>query len=163
MTKKNFKRMTIDDLLPGRSEDSYVLTQDARTGKPRVIRAKKKKTAPKPYCKQYPMFFRLINDNPGIPDPVEEFKFHPKRKWEIDISWPEHKLALEIEGGIYMKDENGNAKGHRAIARFLSDMEKYNNLSLLGWSLLRFTTKEMVSCESYDIVREWFKNNIKKE
>ena len=101
------------------------------------------------------MFFRLIGDNPSIPDPVEEFKFHPTRKWRVDICWPAQKLALEIEGGTYMK----SGGGHRSIAGYHNDMEKYNAISIHGFSLLRFTTEQMQSCESYDFLREWFKNN----
>lgn len=158
MTKKNFKRMTIDDLLPGRSEDSFVIKPDGKTGKPKVIMARKKKTVPKPYCDQYPMFFRLIKDNPSIPLPVEEFKFHKTRRWLVDVCWPEQKLALEIEGGTFQK-----RGGHRgSIGGYLKDKEKYNALSIEGFWLLRFTPQEMESCESYDFVRKWFENNIKK-
>ena len=155
-------RLTLDDLIPSkRNEGHYMIDQDKKTGKPKV-RKKKQKKVPKPYCKQYPMFFRLMSDNPSIPDPVEEFKFHPTRKWRIDICWPELKLALEIEGGVYMTKKNGNATGHRSITNFISDIEKYNALSIHGFSLLRFTPQQMDSCEAYDYLREWFKNNVDK-
>jgi very-short-patch-repair endonuclease len=155
MSRRKFKHLTIDDLLPGRSEDTFRIDVDKK-GKPRVIRNKKRKKAPLPYFKQFPTFFRLINDNPGIPDPVEEYKFHPTRKWRVDICWPEQKLALEIEGGTYM-----DKGGHRgSISGYLKDKEKYNALSVQGYWLLRFTPQEMESCESYDILREWFKNNV---
>lgn len=148
------KRVTFDDLIPSkRNEDHFQLGQDRKTGKPKI---RKKKRAPLLYRHKYPMFFRLIGDNPSISDPVEEFKFHPKRRWRIDLFWPDHKLALEIEGGTYMK----SGGGHRSITGYHSDMEKYNAISIYGLSLLRFTTKQMESCESYDFLREWFKNNV---
>ncbi len=157
MSRRKFKHLSIDDLLPGRSEDTHRIDVD-KNGKPKVIRNKKRKTAPLPYFKQYPTFFRLINGNPGIPEPIEEYKFHPKRRWRVDICWPDQKLALEIEGGTFMK----SGGGHRSVTGYHKDMEKYNAMSIQGYFLLRFTTREMESCESYDVLREWFKNNGSK-
>ena len=153
--KKPIKRITFNDLIPStRNEDHFMLSQDKKTRKPKI--RKKKSKAPDPYWKQYPMFFRLIRDNPTIPDPVEEFVFHPTRKWRLDLCWPWQKLALEIEGGTFM--ERGGHRG--SIGGYLKDVEKYNALSIQGYSLLRFTPQQMESCESYDFLREWFKNNV---
>ena len=123
--------------------------QDKKTGKPKI----RKKNVPVPYLKQYPVFFRLISDNLSIPEPVEEFKFHPVRKWRLDLCWPDQKLALEIEGGVFTNGRHVRPTG------FIKDLEKYNALSILGYSLLRFTPQQMKNCESYDFLREWFKNN----
>jgi hypothetical protein len=150
-------RITFDDLIPStRNEGHFMIGRD-KSGKPKVVRKKAKKTVPLTYHKQFPDFFRLIEDNPAIPDPVEEFKFHPKRKWRTDLAWPEQKLALEIEGGTFQ--EKGGHRG--SIAGYLKDKEKYNNYSIQGWFLLRFTPQEMKSCEAYDVLREWFTNRIK--
>lgn len=150
MANKKFNRMTIDDLIPSdRNEGHFQIIQDKKTGKPKI----RKKNFPVPYWKQYPMFFRLIRDNPSIPDPIEEFKFHPTRKWRVDLCWPDQKLVLEIEGGIFTNGRHVRPTG------FIKDIEKYNALSILGYSLLRCTTQQMKSCESYDFLREWFKNN----
>ena len=148
------KRVTFDDLIPSkRNEDHFQISQDRNSGKPKL--RKKVKKVHLLYQHKYLMFFRLIGGNPSIPDPVEEFKFHPARKWRVDSCWPDQKLALEIEGGTYMKKG-----GHRgSISGYVKDMEKYNALSILGYSLLRFTPQQMESCESYDYLREWFKNN----
>jgi len=157
MNRRKFKHLSVDDLLPGRSKDTFKIDV-GKNGKPKVIRAKKPKTVPVPYCKKYPDFFRLINGNPAIPDPVEEFFFHPIRKWRNDLAWPEQKLILEIEGGTYMK----SGGGHRSVKGYHEDMEKYNAMSVYGYFLLRFTPPQMESCEAYDVLREWFKNNHNK-
>lgn len=150
MAKKKFQRLTLDDLIPSnRDEGHFQIDQDKKTGKPKI----RKKRVLVTHNDQYPMFFRLISDNPSIPSPVEEFKFHPSRKWRIDLCWPDQKLALEIEGGVF---DNGR---HVRPTGFIKDMEKYNALSILGYSLLRFTPQQMKSCDSYDFLREWFKNN----
>lgn len=67
---------------------------------------------------------------------IPEYKFHPKRRWRIDFAFPEIKLAIEIEGAIWVRGRHTRGSG------FIKDMEKYNNLALLGWKLLRFTSQE---------------------
>ena len=69
---------------------------------------------------------------PGI---EREYKFHPVRKWRFDFCWPEHDLAVEIEGGIWTKGRHNRPLG------FKNDMEKYNEAMLNGWRLLRVTPK----------------------
>lgn len=70
----------------------------------------------------------------GLPWPVEEFRFHPKRKWRFDLAWPDRKLAVEIEGGTWARGRHTRGKGFRG------DCEKYNEALFLGWRVLRVTT-----------------------
>jgi hypothetical protein len=147
-------RISIDDIIPStRNDGHFMIDQDKKTGKPKI--RKKNKQEPLMYKNKYPMFFRLVLDNPFIPDPVEEYIFHPVRNWRVDICWPEQKLALEVEGGTFMKKG-----GHRgSISGYIKDLEKYNALAIAGYWLLRFTPQEMESGEAYQQLREWFKNN----
>ena len=32
---------------------------------------------------------------------VKEYLFHPTRKWRFDYAIPDHKIALEVEGGVW--------------------------------------------------------------
>ena len=73
---------------------------------------------------------------PG-PAPVRELRFHPTRQWRFDFAWPEHKLAVEIDGGIFMQG------GHNRGTQFADDAEKHNAAVLLGWRLLRYTTRDL--------------------
>ena len=43
---------------------------------------------------------RWLFESYGLPKPVLEWKFHPKRKWQADLAWPELQIAVEIEGGV---------------------------------------------------------------
>ena len=70
-----------------------------------------------------------------LPEPEQEYKFHPTRKWRFDFAWPEKMIAVEIEGGIWV------GGGHNRPKAFLKDIEKYNNASLLGWRVFRFAVK----------------------
>lgn len=70
----------------------------------------------------------------GIPAPLTEYKFHPKRKFRADFAWPEFMLLVEVEGGQYIRGRHQSPKG------FEADCEKYNLAALEGWVVLRFTT-----------------------
>jgi very-short-patch-repair endonuclease len=74
-----------------------------------------------------------------IPTPETEYKFHPKRKWRFDYAWIKDKIAVEVEGGAWIKGRHNRASG------FLGDMEKYNEASRLGWMLFRFTPQQIES------------------
>lgn len=69
-----------------------------------------------------------------LPDPVAEFRFHPERRWRFDFAWPERKIAAEIEGGTWTNGRHSRGSG------FAADCIKYNNATLLGWRVFRFTT-----------------------
>lgn len=76
----------------------------------------------------------------GLPDPKRQYRFGD-RKWAIDFAWPDHKLAVELEGGIFRSlGRKANPRGgwHQSIQRYLSDMEKHNALNIAGWTLLRY-------------------------
>jgi hypothetical protein len=77
------------------------------------------------------------DDNAPLPASQCHYRFHPVRQWQFDFAWPEHRLAVEIEGGTYVKGRHVTPEGYR------DDCTKYNAAHLLGWRVLRFTT-EMV-------------------
>ena len=73
---------------------------------------------------------------------VTEYRFYNKRRWRFDYANKKQMLAVEIEGGVWLRGRHNRAKG------FISDLEKYNKAQLLGWKVLRYTPqqiKEMVS------------------
>ena len=72
-----------------------------------------------------------------IPTPQKEYRFEPTRRWRVDYCWPEWKLAIEIEGGVWSRGRHLRGGG------FLKDMEKYNTLTIKGYHLLRFTPQEL--------------------
>ena len=67
----------------------------------------------------------------GLPKPVLEHKFHPERRWRFDLAWIDAKVALEIEGGVWIQGRHNRGKG------FIADIEKYNAATALGWTLFR--------------------------
>lgn len=78
----------------------------------------------------------------GLPFPEKEYQFHKPRKWRFDFAWPRYMLALEVEGGIWMK--RGGA--HRHPLNFLLDLDKYNQAAIDGWRIIR-VTPDMLTTE----------------
>lgn len=70
----------------------------------------------------------------GLPEPVAEFRFHPQRRWRFDWAWPDRKLALEEDGGVWIRGRHNHPTG------YLADMEKLNAAVELGWRVLRYAT-----------------------
>lgn len=75
----------------------------------------------------------LLRSN-GIEGFVPEYRFDKERRWRFDLAFPEHKLAVEIEGGIWISGRHTRAMGYEG------DCEKYNAATLQGWRVLRFPT-----------------------
>jgi hypothetical protein len=69
----------------------------------------------------------------SIPIPQEQFRVLPDRKFRWDFAWPEHKLAVEIQGGTWSGGAHSRGWG---IER---DCEKHNLAVLAGWRTLLFT------------------------
>lgn len=68
-----------------------------------------------------------------LPVPVEQYQFHPVRKWRFDFAWPALMVACEVEGGTW---SNG---AHVRGRHFESDCEKGNEAACMGWLVLRVT------------------------
>lgn len=75
-------------------------------------------------------------DNLGIPY-LREFRFHHKRRWRFDFFISDHNLAIEIEGGVWTGGRHTRGKG------YISDCDKYNTATLMGYRVLRFTASHM--------------------
>lgn len=86
----------------------------------------------------------------GIPV-VPQFKFAPDREWRADFAFPEARLLVEIEGGIW------KGGGHNRGVGFQKDIEKYNRATELGWWLMRFTTQQAKEGRAVEMVKNFLK------
>ena len=78
---------------------------------------------------------------------VKEYKFHPTRRWRFDYAIPEHKIALEVEGGVWTGGRHTSPKG------FLGDIEKYNTATLMGWRGFRTTPDEPYKLSHINLIK----------
>ena len=68
---------------------------------------------------------------------VREYKFHPERRWRLDLYCDSHRLAIELHGGIYSAGRHTRGEG------FTKDREKMNSALELGIRVLEYTPKEI--------------------
>lgn len=92
-------------------------------------------------------FFTLLCHSDLKVECIKEHKFHPTRKWRFDYAIPEHKIAIEVEGGVWTGGRHTSPKG------FLRDMEKYNTATLMGWRVLRTVPSELCTGATLDMIR----------
>lgn len=86
-----------------------------------------------------------------LPQPVPEYRFHPKRKWRIDYYFEANgrKVGLEVEGGVW---EKGGGRHNRAKG-FIADMEKYNAATVAGIQIIRVTPGDLLKTETFEMVK----------
>lgn len=75
-----------------------------------------------------------------------ELAFHPKRKWRFDLAWPDHKVAVEIDGGSWVGGRHTSGSG------FEADCEKLSEAAALGWRVLRVTPKMVKDGRAVDVI-----------
>lgn len=93
----------------------------------------------------------------GWPIPEAEVRFHPTRKWRFDWAWADHKLALEIDGGVWVRGAHGRGTG------IVRDQEKGREAAALGWRIIRCQPKELFTPGVLDAITRALKWRIVEE
>ena len=70
----------------------------------------------------------------SLPPPVYEHRFHETRRWRFDWAWPERRIAVEIDGAVWVQGRHTRGSG------YVADMEKLNAAAEAGWRVFRFAT-----------------------
>lgn len=95
----------------------------------------------------------------GLPTPQTEYKFARDivgnqkgvrerlkkiglKDWRFDYAYPEKKIAIEYEGGVYIQG------GHTRGGKYTDDCQKYNKAQFLGWKVFRITIKHLEDPQS---------------
>lgn len=76
----------------------------------------------------------------------KEYRFHPVRRWRFDYALPAQLIAVEVEGGVWTRGRHVSPRG------FLSDMEKYNTATAMGWKVFRVTPSTLLTDGLYLIL-----------
>lgn len=71
-------------------------------------------------------------------NPKRQYKFHPTRNFRADFCFPEHRLIVEVNGGVWMPKS-----GHSSGVGISRDYEKSNIAQLMGYAYLQFTRKDI--------------------
>jgi len=86
------------------------------------------------------------------PEARREYRFHPKRMWRLDFAWPEQKIGVEIEGGVWTGGRHSTGVG------FTLDCEKYAEAMCLGWTILRVTGSQVQNGQAIDWLMRVYTN-----
>ena len=74
-------------------------------------------------------------------------EYRRARNWRCDFAWPDRRLIVEVEGGVYTQGRHVRPSG------FTKDLEKYNALTEAGWKVLRFSRREVTSGEALNVIQ----------
>jgi hypothetical protein len=107
----------------------------------------KKKPQSKKYSIKKDVFTTICKTDLGV-EVVKELLFHPTRKWRFDYAVLEHKVAIEVEGGVWTRGRHTRPQG------FLCDVEKYNAGTLLGWRIFRVTPDDLCKTKTFDLIKQ---------
>ena len=69
----------------------------------------------------------------------QEYRFDSKRMFRFDFAFPDQKIAIEFEGGVFSAKKSGHTSG----MGYFNNCDKYNLATLLGWRILRYTSKHL--------------------
>jgi hypothetical protein len=85
-----------------------------------------------------------------------EYRFHSERKWRFDYRLTQDQtphvrgpIAIEIEGGIFSGGRHTRGVG------FQRDLDKYNHATLMGWRVLRFSTRDVLTGRAKDMLKQY--------
>lgn len=122
----------------------YLTEKDFRHlfGKKRPTKSPKK-SIKKDYETGFLFYLKALA--PGLEAPEREYKFHDWRRWRFDLAWPDHKIAVEIDGGQW--SPNGGRHNRD------SDREKINEAVKMGWRVFRFSTQQ-VKNDPHDCIKK---------
>lgn len=91
-----------------------------------------------------------------LPPFERQFRFAaqlvPPRQWRFDVAFPSHMLAVEIDG-LVVHRVNGRmivTGRHASVEGINGDNEKINRAILAGWSVLRFTQRQVHPLEAIE-------------
>jgi very-short-patch-repair endonuclease len=68
-----------------------------------------------------------------VPEPEQQWRFDPQRKFRFDLAWPGHKIGVEVDGATWVAGRHTRGLG------FERDCEKLNLAALHGYRVFRFT------------------------
>lgn len=84
-----------------------------------------------------------------------EWYFHPTRKWRFDYAYPELKIAIEIDGGLFTGGRHSGGVGQ------YKDMEKCNMATIMGWSVLHYIPDEKFSMIAREQIARLIEEKLK--
>ena len=90
---------------------------------------------------EYHFVREIVGEGPGIRQRIKDANL---QDWRFDFAWPNKKVAIELDGGIWTRG------AHVRGSHYESDRKKCNTAQLHGWIVLVFTSgmldKDPIGC-----------------
>ena len=67
-----------------------------------------------------------------------QYAYVPKRRFSADFCFPEEKLIVEVDGGIYSR------RAHGSVTGIIADMNRSNLAASNGFRVMRFRPDEIL-------------------
>lgn len=95
-------------------------------------------------------YWRILK--PKEKEPTPEYRFMSERRFRFDFAFPEHYIAVEVDGGQWTTHGGRHARD--------TDRGKMNLAASLGWRVFRFSPQMLERDPKWciDIVAETLKN-----
>lgn len=99
------------------------------------------------YCHQC-----YVDNEPNVgPGHVCYHEYRKERGWRCDFVWPDRRLIVEVEGGIYTQGRHTRGSG------FEQDLGKYNALTEAGWTVYRVGRRDVITGKALRIIERALK------
>lgn len=95
----------------------------------------------------YTATVRLCARAVGLPMPEAEVRFAPPRRWRFDFGWPSVKLAVEVNGAIWVSGRHSRGSG------LVKEYEKMTAAAVLGWRVIPTTPRQIGDLAFWRAVR----------
>ena len=100
-----------------------------------------------------------------LPKPEQQYRFAGElgREWRADFAWPEHRLLLEVNGGLWQRSQKPGGYtggGHSHPMHIARDWTKHNDASLLRWFVLQVTTDQVRSGAALTLLTHWLTHTL---
>ncbi len=97
------------------------------------------------------LFYSQLKDE-EIVAPTREYKFLEDRKFRFDFAWEHMRVAVEIQGGVFIRG------GHSTGVGITKDCEKSALANINGWTVFHFTSAQVRSGQAIEWMNEYFYN-----
>lgn len=97
---------------------------------------------------RYAPYMNALCDTHGLPRPRPEARFHETRLWRIDFYWPNERVAVEVDGGVWTGGRHTRGSG------WVADAEKRRAMAAAGILLVPIMPKEVQTGVWVEPVRE---------
>ncbi len=89
----------------------------------------------------------------GLRGFVHQHRFAPPRRFRFDVAWPDRKVAVEVQGGIWSGGRHARGSG------IAVECQKFSLAAARGWRILPVTREMIESGEAVELIAQALKTD----